>query len=203
MSACTAATFGLAGLVWVAVNPFLWPNPFGRTWSMLDQQSAIMAEQGERFGNPESAGLLGRVGLVAYRTFVETSTPAFDANLPPGSDPLIRPTLLGVGAAGVSAELLLAAVGLGALVWRAVPGWRRGARLGAPTALLWWILAYWLGIAANLSLDWPRYYVPTAFVGSLLVGLATSTIGGLAYRLLTGHSPIGTIAGGRRVGIAP
>ncbi len=193
----------LVGLVtFVAVNPFLWPDPFGRTRSMLDQQAAIMVEQGEKFGNPVSAGLGGRVGLVAYRTFVETSTPAFDANLPPGSAPLIGPTLLGVGAGGMTLELLLALVGFGALVWRALPTWRLGARLGPATALLCWVLAYWLGIAANLSLDWPRYYVPTAFLGALLVGLAVSTFGGLGYRLLARGAAVATVVGGRRVGAA-
>ena len=202
MGGWTAATLGLAGIVWVAVNPFLWPDPFGRTWSMLDQQSAIMVEQGERFGNPVTAGVVDRVLLVAYRTFVENSTPAFDANLPPGSDPIIRPTLLGVGTGGVTLELLLAIVGLVALVARALPAWRLGGRHGPATALLWWVLAYWLGIAANLSLDWPRYYVPTAFVGSLLVGLAVSVLGRLGYRLLARGSTVATMAGERRVGAA-
>src|SRR3712207_8112733 len=53
VGAWTAATFALGGVVWVGVNPFLWPDPFGRTWSMLDQQSAIMVEQGEKFGRSE------------------------------------------------------------------------------------------------------------------------------------------------------
>jgi hypothetical protein len=31
-------------------------------------------------------------------------------------------------------------------------------------------------VAGNLNLDWPRYYVPTAFFGSLLVGVGIATL---------------------------
>ena len=56
-------------------------------------------------------------------------------------------------------------------MWRALGAWRSGERAGAELALVIWLLAYIVGIGANLSLDWPRYYVPTAFYGSLLIGL--------------------------------
>lgn len=180
----TVATGLLATLVWVVVNPFLWPDPFGRTWSMLAQQQSIMVEQGQQFGNPVEQALPGRLVLMVQRTFVENSTPAFDYGAPPGSEPLIRrtfselPTVL-----GVSLELALAAVGLAALLVRVAVVWRSGQRHGAETALLWWLAAYFVGIGANLSLDWPRYYVPTAFFGSLLIGLGAQQLVALLLRL--------------------
>jgi hypothetical protein len=175
--AWAAATGLLATAVWVLVNPFLWPDPVGRTWSMLAQQQAIMVEQGEQFGNPVEEALPGRVLLVVRRSFVDNSTPAFDAGRPPGSEPLIRrtfselPTLL-----GISLELVLAGIGLVVLLRRGVAVWRAGQRHGPETALLWWLAAYLFGIAANLSLDWPRYYVPSAFFGALLIGLGVQSI---------------------------
>ncbi len=167
----------LATGVWIVVNPFLWPDPVGRTWSMLEQQQSIMVEQGQRFGNPVSLDLPGRLLLMAQRTYVENSTPPFDAGLPLDSDSLVRrtfsetPTLF-----GISVELTLAAVGLAVLIWRvAVVRWTR-QRHGPESALLWWLSAYFLGIAVNLSLDWPRYYVPTAFYGALLIGLGAQRV---------------------------
>ncbi|MGE3910215.1 MAG: hypothetical protein AB7K36_12725 [Chloroflexota bacterium] len=178
----------LATVVWVLVNPFLWPDPVGRTWSMLEQQQSIMVEQGEQFGNPVTLSLPGRLLLMVERTFVENSTPPFDAGRPPGSDPLMRRTFTELPTVfGVSLELALAVVGLAAMLRRIVRNWRVGAFGGPETALTWWLAGYLLGIGANLSLDWPRYYVPTAYFGALLIGLgAQALIGAAMFRWQTG-----------------
>jgi hypothetical protein len=171
------ATGLLASGVWVIVNPFLWGGPIERTWSMLEQQQSIMVEQGQQFGNPVDAALPGRLLLMVRRSFIDNSTPAFDYGAPPGSPPLIRRTFTDLPIVlGVSAELLLAAIGLWVLVGRAVGVWRTGQRQGVETALLWWLAAYFVGIGVNLSLDWPRYYVPTAFYGALLIGLGINAL---------------------------
>ena len=136
-----------------------------------------MVVQGVKFGNPVEQALPGRLLLMVQRSFVENSTPAFDYGAPQGSEPLIRrtfselPTLF-----GVSVELTLAAVGLIVLLRRVASVWWSGQRHGPESALLWWLGAYLVGIAANLSLDWPRYYVPTAFYGSILIGLGVQAI---------------------------
>jgi hypothetical protein len=188
MFAWTFATGALATVVWVAVNPFLWPDPAGRTLSMLEQQQSIMVEQGVQFGNPVDGGFVSRVGLLVYRTFVETSTPAFDAGLPRGSEPVIGPTFFGLWPLlGVSIALALAAVGLAVLVRQATLAWRVNPRHGPEIALLWWLAAYMLGIAANLSLDWPRYYVPSAFFGSLLIGLGVSRVVAFSRQAMAGR----------------
>jgi hypothetical protein len=175
--AWSAATGLLATGVWVIVNPFLWPDPVGRTWSMLTQQQSIMVEQGTQFGNPVEQALPGRLLLMVQRSFVENSTPPFDYGAPRGSEPLIRRTFSELPTAfGISLELALASIGLVILLRRVATVWWSGERHGAETALLWWLAAYLLGIAANLSLDWPRYYVPTAFYGSILIGLGAQPI---------------------------
>jgi hypothetical protein len=183
MLAWAVGTGAAATAAWVVVNPFLWGDPIERTWSMLEQQQSIMVEQGTQFGNPVEVGLPQRVGLLVYRTFVENSTPAFDAGRPTGSEPLIRRTFSDLPAPfGISIELVLAAIGIWVLGARAVRVWMPGERHGAETALLWWLGVYALGIAANLSLDWPRYYVPTAFYGALLIGLGTAKIVAMGRR---------------------
>jgi hypothetical protein len=183
------ATGALASVVWVVVNPFLWGDPVGRTWSMLEQQQSIMVEQGAQFGNPVEVSFPERVGLLVYRTFVENSTPAFDAGRPPGSDPLLRRTFSELPAPfGVSLELVLATIGLGVLLARVGRVWRAGERRGTEHALLWWLGVYVVGIAANLSLDWPRYYVPTAFFGTALIGLGVAEVVALARRRWSGRA---------------
>jgi hypothetical protein len=186
---------GLAAcLVWVGVNPFLWPDPLGRTWSMLEQQQSIMVEQGTQFGNPVELALPGRLLLLIERTFAENSTPAFDYGAPRGSDPLIRPTFTSLPKfGGISVELVLAAIGLTVPVRQTVTAWRSGGRHGPESVLLWWLMAYWLGIGVNLSLDWPRYYVPTAFFGSILIGLGVQAIIALVAgrRAGTQHGALG------------
>jgi hypothetical protein len=176
------ATGLLVVAVWVGVNPFLWPDPVGRTWSMLTQQQAIMEEQGTMFGNPVTAALPGRLALMVSRSFVENSTPAFDYGGKPGDPPLVRRTFLSLPTlGGVSLELVMAAVGLGVLLGRVWRTWRAGQRHGVESAFGWWLAAYFLIIGENLSLDWPRYYVPTAFFGALLIGLGTQALVSLAW----------------------
>jgi len=187
----SAATGLLATLVWVAANPFLWPDPVGRTWSMLEQQQAIMVEQGVEFGNPVETPLPGRLLLMVRRSFGENSTPAFDYGAPRGSEPLIRRTFSDLPIVlGLSVELVLAAIGLVVLIGRVATVWWSGVRHGSETALLWWLAAYFIGIGANLSLDWPRYYVPTAFYGAILIGLGVQAIVTAAARWLSRSSPV-------------
>lgn len=180
----SVATGLLATVVWVAANPFLWPNPVGRTLSMFELQRSMMDDQGTNFGHPVADDLSLRMRLMVVRTFVEISTPPFDAGLPKGSPSVTSRTFTEMPTVfGVSIELALALLGLGVLIARATRGWRAGERHGMETALLWWLTAYMLGIGVNLNLDWPRYYVPTAFFGSLVIGVGVQTIVAAALRL--------------------
>jgi hypothetical protein len=181
--AWAAATGLLAALVWVVVNPFLWPSPVERTWSMVTQLESLMVQQGAEFGNPVEQGPFGRLGLVIQRTFVEYSIPAYDYGAPYGSAPLIRRTFWELPTVfGVSVELTLATLGLGALLYRTATAWRSGRCHGAESALLWWLGAHLFGIAASLGLDWPRYYVPTTFYGAILIGLGLGSVVGIVVR---------------------
>ena len=123
-------TGAAATVVWVTVNPFLWADPVGRTWSMLEQQQSIMVEQGAQFGNPVDVGFPQRVGLLVYRTFVENSTPAFDSGRPPGSEPLHRRTFSELPALfGLASSCCWPRSG-SRRWWRArsAPGWPASAR---------------------------------------------------------------------------
>jgi hypothetical protein len=150
---------------------------------MVTQLESLMVQQGAEFGNPVEQGPFGRLGLVIQRTFVEYSIPAYDYGAPYGSAPLIRRTFWELPTVfGVSVELTLATLGLGALLYRIATAWRSGQRHGAESALLWWLGAHLFGIAASLGLDWPRYYVPTTFYGAILIGLGLGSVVGIVVR---------------------
>jgi hypothetical protein len=131
------ATGLLASVVWVAVYPYLWPNPVTRTLSMFELQREMMEDQGANFGHPVVDDLAVRLNLMVVRTFVEISTPPFDAGLPKGSASVTSrtftelPTLF-----GISIELALALLGLAVLIARAARGWRAAERHGPDGAAL-------------------------------------------------------------------
>jgi 4-amino-4-deoxy-L-arabinose transferase-like glycosyltransferase len=201
MAFWTASVGLLAALIFVVTNPFLWPDPIRRTYSLLTQQQEIMVEQGEQFGGAVQEGAVGRVGIVILRTFVENATPSFDEGLPAKGAPVWRKTFLPLPTVGgLSVELSLATIGLGALGFRAARSWRGGGRPGMESAFLCWIVIYFGGIAANLSLDWPRYYVPTAYLGALLIGVGAAVPGRAALAWLRARSTVSARARERSVG---
>ena len=142
-----AATLVVALLVFVLANPFLYPDPVGRTLLLFQNRQVEMADQ--RANEPSRAvdGLANRFRLVWERSLFND---AF------GPSHLGRPV-----------EVILAVVGLGLLAMR---GARR--RPGAETLVLLWALCLWVGISVALGFRLQHYFVPTAMVGTLLAGLA-------------------------------
>jgi 4-amino-4-deoxy-L-arabinose transferase-like glycosyltransferase len=201
MAVWTASIGLLAAAVFVVINPFLWPDPIRRTYSLLTQQQEIMVEQGEQFGGAVQEGAVGRVTIVILRTFVENATPSFDEGLPAKGAPVWRKTFLPLPTVGgVSVELSLATIGLAALGLRAARSRRSGGRPGMEIAFLCWIVTYFVGIAANLSLDWPRYYVPTACLGGVLIGIGVAVSSRAALAWIRARSPVSAPARERSVG---
>jgi 4-amino-4-deoxy-L-arabinose transferase-like glycosyltransferase len=158
-----AAVLGLA--TFLAVNPFMWPDPVARTAAMLRfrQQELV----GQRVLNAESAvpeGLIARAGLLLERTFV---TEAPIAQL-----------------VGLPIDAALAIVGAGALALRAWRARRAGGLVGAEAFVLVWVATFLAGTAPNLGLDWERYYLPTVALGLVLVGVGADTLVGAARRAI-------------------
>ncbi len=150
-----AATVGL--VVFVAVNPFLWPDPVGRTSAMLQFRGQELV--GQRALNSEDAvpeSLATRAALLLTRTFV-------------GEAPIARRT-------GLPLDALLACVGAAVLAWRAFRGRASGGLLGPEAFVLVWIVTFLAGTAPHLSLDWQRYYLPSVALGLLLVGVGTEAL---------------------------
>jgi hypothetical protein len=153
-------------VVFVAVNPFLWPDPVGRTRAMFEFRRQELV--GQRALNADDAvpeGLVERGTLLLRRTFITEA-------------PLAART-------GLPLDAVLAAVGAGVLGWRAVRTRRRpplrGPGLVGPEAfVLAWIATFLVGTAPNLGLDWERYYLPTVALGLILVGVGADALLGPA-----------------------
>ena len=155
--AALAATLSL--VVFIGVNPFMWPGPVQRTLAMLQfrQQEVV----GQRALNEELAvpdHLPTRVGLLLSETFVRQV-------------PVARRT-------GIPLEAVLAVVGAGALAWSALHARDRGGLVGPAALTLAWVLLFLAGTAPNLGIDWDRYYLPTLSLGLILVGVGADVLVG-------------------------
>jgi len=146
---------GLA--VFLAVNPFLWPDPVGRTGAMLQFRQQEML--GQRTLNEElavPAGVVNRLWLVARRSTFDEPWSGHRLGLP--------------------VEAALALVGLVAVATRAVGGRRSGSLVGGDALFGVWGLALVIGTGLNLGIDWDRYYLPTAAVGLVLAGVGAAAL---------------------------
>ena len=141
------ATLGVALLVFVLSNPFLYPDPFGRTLLLFRNRQVEIADQQRNEPNRAIHDLRDRFALVWERSLFNDA---------------YRPSRL-----GRPVEAILAVVGLVLLAFRGV---RR--RLGAEACVLLWALCVWVGVSVALGFRLQHYFVPTAMLGALLAGLA-------------------------------
>jgi hypothetical protein len=169
-----AAVVGL--VVFVAVDPFLWPNPVERIGMMLQFRQQEMF--GQRTLNEELAVPEGIVTRVVY---------------------LLRRSALDEPWAarrfGVPFEGALAIVGVGMSFVRVIRVRRSGSLVGPGAVLGVWLLALVGGSAANLGIDWDRYYLPTVALGLIFAGVGAGALVQGAFRIVSRrHEPTTTAA---------
>jgi 4-amino-4-deoxy-L-arabinose transferase-like glycosyltransferase len=146
-------------LVFIASNPFLYPDPVGRTQLLFQTRQREMAAQAR--DQPERAvhDLGERAVLVWERSlFHETWSGSY---------------------VGWPVEGGLAILGAGWLTARAV---RR--RPGPDTLLLLWAVCIFGGVTWGLGFRLQQYFVPTALMATLLAGLAAGWLVRLTRRRL-------------------
>lgn len=159
-----AVVVGLA--VFLAVNPFLWPDPLGRTRAMLAFRQQEMF--GQRTLNEELAvpeGIVTRLAFLLRRS-------AFD-------EPWAARRL------GVPVEGVLMVVGVGVVAARVWRGRRIGSLVGPEAVLGVWLLVMVLGTAPNLGIDWDRYYLPIVALGLICAGVGTVALVDGARRVVS------------------
>jgi hypothetical protein len=153
-------------LVFLAVNPFLWPNPVERAGMMLQFR------QQEMFGQRTLNEDLAVPANVPYRLWLMTRRSLYD-------EPWFGHRH------GLPVEATLAVVGAGLLVTRII-GLRRAGGLVGPEAVVGvWALALLVGSGLNLGIDWDRYYLPTAALGLVLAGVGAAGLLDGARRIIS------------------
>lgn len=178
--------FGVVGLfcwgLFVAVNPFLWSDPLGRTAAMFRQRGyELLERQQRRIPQDAVPNPLDRPGLVLGHTLVNKTW----AN-----------TTL-----GVPIDVPLAAVGSAVIGMMAWSDWRHARRIGPAAVFGLWALTYLLGIIAGYGMDWDRYAVPLFLPAALLSGVGVQWLvqrGRSTMRLAVGDRPFTPQAGWRR-----
>ncbi len=126
------------GVVFMMVNPYLYPDPLGRTARMLKMRTQEMQQQWVQYPETHSQEGAARLAQVAERVFQDYATWRF-----PGA-PLVN------GA--------LCLLGLGYLLWTTYRWWRGGEQF-YPSIVS---AAMALSLVAPMllsPLDWDRYYL--------------------------------------------
>jgi hypothetical protein len=159
-----AAVVGL--VVFLIVDPFLWPDPIGRTRAMLQFRQQEMF--GQRALNEELAvpeGIATRVVFLLRRSAVDEPWAARRLGLP------LEGVLMVVGAVVVAAR-----------IWRER---RAGSLVDAEAVLGTWMLVMIVGTAPNLGIDWDRYYLPIVALGLIFAGVGTASLVDGARRIVS------------------
>lgn len=154
-------------IVFFAVNPLLYRNPYERALGLIEHRLDEMQFQQTVFSHQAVPDALdARVERVARRTFGDYATP-------PGPLPS-------------SPDAPLMVLGIGVLAWRAAAELRR--HLPGPALLfLCWLAASYGVITVNLGFDSSHYFAPLLSLNVVVLGVAAAALvnwgGGLVRRL--------------------
>lgn len=162
---------GLAAIVvFVAVNPLLYPNPAWRSVMLFEHRRYEMEQQA--LGTPRLAvptDLRERGSLMFRRTFQDWGT--FERRI------------------GVPLDAPLTAIGLGIVLvatWRSV---RRREALGPSGLVLCWASSVFVVSTLNFGFDSSHYIAPPATVAVVLQAVALTVLATGAIRIAWGRLP--------------
>jgi len=156
---------GLAAcILFIVVNPLLYPSPAGRTLALLKQRQDEMEFQQDVFERQAVPDDLGsRVERVLTRVTVTFATPKGPLPISP-EVPFV--------AAGMIVVAVLA--GLDLRRWHA----------GRPLLFLLWTAGFYAVITVNLGFDSPHYYAPLVTANAVLAGLAVGALAEAVRKLV-------------------
>jgi 4-amino-4-deoxy-L-arabinose transferase-like glycosyltransferase len=156
---------GLAAvLIFVVVNPLLYPSPAWRAVQLFEHRRDEMEQQAigtPRLAIPNEIG--ARASMMYRRTFQDWGT--FQTRL------------------GLPLDAPLAAIGLGVVMLATSRSIRRREALGPTGLLLSWTVATYVFSTLNFGFDSSHYVAPPATVAVLLQAVALATLATGAVRL--------------------
>jgi 4-amino-4-deoxy-L-arabinose transferase-like glycosyltransferase len=154
----------LALLVFVLVNPYLYPDPIGRTIGLFEYRVAEMQPQKLLFPESSITTWSARLRIVPVRILHTFALLRFP------------------GAMAINGLLLLGGLALaGQRLWR----WRRTAGLGDGFLLLILAMAATGGPSLLTPLDWDRYYLFPILWSSVLMAMAIAWLARRLYAATT------------------
>jgi hypothetical protein len=160
--------------LFVALNPFLWRDPLGRTYALFEFRRVEMIGQQQSYPDDAVYDLDDRVTRVLRRALVDDTW--------------------ATTALGVPLDVPLAAIGLITLGIMAASDWRRTRHVGPASVFVLWLHAYLFGTIWGYSLDWERYVLPVYLFAALTSGIGLSVLLQHALELRVaratgGHNP--------------
>jgi hypothetical protein len=139
-----------AGVVFLVTNPFLWPDPVGRSWLLFENRRDEMTQQQKDVPSRAVFTLDRRAALVWERSVYNDAFSPSRLRLP--------------------LESILTVVGA---VWLGIRALRPGrGRPRVERQVFLWLACLWLGVSLGLGFLLQHYFVPTATIATLLSGLA-------------------------------
>lgn len=140
-----------AAFTFVALNPYLYPNPIGRTEKMVAQRLSEMERQQASYASARISGpLMPRIFLIGERVFYQCAALHF--------------------AGSWIINILLCSVGLWFLLFAAWAWLRSGAGYGGSLVLL--LIAFTTSVPALMTpLDWDRYYLFPVFFSTVFIAV--------------------------------
>jgi hypothetical protein len=146
---------GLVGLIswtlFVALNPFLWPDPAGRTLALFEFRHGEMLIQQRAIPAAAVHDLTDRAQRVLGNALdTQTSSRVFT---------------------GLPLDVPFAAVGLTWLAAAARREWLRGRHVGPALLFLLWGFTYLVGTISGYLIDFTRYAMPVFLLAALTSGI--------------------------------
>jgi hypothetical protein len=145
----------VAVLVFVVVDPHIWPNPPVHVEHFFTVLIEGIVSQQQAFPDEALADLVNRARYVLEGALIDRTAS---------------------GRRGWPFEIVLAAIGISALAWRT---WRCSSQTGLPPPeglILIVAVAYLAGPSLVVHMAWPRYVLPSLLVGAVLSGFGISVL---------------------------
>ena len=150
LSLFTAAL--ISSVVFVSLNPFLYPNPINKTKNMIRHRISEGRYHQRMFPDKALFTLKDRFRTVLYKTFYSQSS---------FNNPILH----------WSFGVVLFLIGILASIHREIRRWRQNDLPSGESLGLIWFAVYFVAICLYVTMVWDRYYLPLVPVVSLIQGL--------------------------------
>ena len=170
----------IAFAAFVAIYPWLWPNPIERTWRLFRFRSGEMDAQTSAWPNALTDGPLDALARFGYKlTYTHSTTQKAMQHFYDWA---------GIDRTAVGFDLVLAGIGAVILLWIIA---RKG--LWTPQALVAALLFGELALLAlGMKADFYRYHLPVVMIVSACIGVSVGTIWSTVVSFATRRAGIAT-----------